>query len=85
MYKRDALSDSTFTAYLVLDVDLLCRNALAVQQYLQIDRVPQADEQVKVRCNSPVLFALHLLPSETTSPTVMIKLLQGFAHLYAES
>lgn len=24
------------------------RHALAVQQYLQIDRVPQADEQVKV-------------------------------------
>lgn len=40
---------------------LMCRNALAVQQYLQIDRVPQADEQVKVRRKGTSSTACNVL------------------------
>ena len=42
--------------------NVLCRRALAVQLYLKIDRIQQADEQVKVRAQLFLMQCLSMPP-----------------------
>ena len=54
--------------------NVLCRRALAVQLYLKIDRIQQADEQVKVRAQFLLMqcLSMHLYIYSLTRYTLAL-------------